>query len=99
MNLSFAALLVLLLNIPFGYWRAMEKKLSWQWFLTIHLPIPLVILIRFQFNLGFELYTYPIMLSAFFAGHFLGKILNKIFAKKITVSKNIFKDLYFLLNQ
>ena len=98
MNLGYAALLVFLLNIPFGYWRTMEKKLSWQWFLTIHIPIPFVILIRFMFNLGFELYTYPIMIFAFFGGHFFGKILSKLFAKKINVSKNIFKDLYFIIN-
>ena len=93
MNLVYAALLVFVLNIPFGYWRAMEKKFSWQWFVTIHAPIPLVVLLRYVFNLGFALYTYPIMVLAFFSGQFFGKILNKQFAKKIDVSKNVFRDL------
>jgi hypothetical protein len=97
MNLFYAAILVFLFNIPFGYWRAMEKKFSWQWFVSIHVPIPFVVLVRYQFNLGFALYTYPIMVLAFFSGQFLGKILNKQFSKKIDVSKNIFKDLVVLI--
>ena len=93
MNLLFAAILDFLLNIPFGYWRAKEKRFSWQWFASIHFPIPFIIIIRYQFNLGFALYTYPIMLATFFVGQYLGKVLNRKFAKEITTSKNIFADL------
>jgi len=96
MNLVYAALLVFVLNIPFGYWRVMEKKFSWQWFVTIHAPIPFVVLLRYAFNLGFALYTYPVMVLAFFSGQFFGKILNKKFAKEISVTKNIFKDISVL---
>lgn len=41
------------LNIPFGYWRSKAKKYSFQWFLFIHLPIPLVFLGRVLSHLGF----------------------------------------------
>lgn len=94
MNLLFAAILDFLLNIPFGYWRGMEKPFSWQWFASIHFPIPFVILIRYQFDLGFALYTYPIMLTTFLVGQYLGKVLNRRFSKKIAVSKVIFVDLW-----
>ena len=82
MNLVYALILVFLINIPFGYWRAIEKKFSWQWFASIHIPIPFVVLIRYQFDLGFALYTYPFMIAVFFGGQFFGKILNRIFAKR-----------------
>ena len=61
-----------LVNLPFGYWRASYKKLSFKWFLAIHLAIPFVIAIRFAFHLGFQLYTYPFLIAAFFFGQYLG---------------------------
>jgi hypothetical protein len=71
-SLLLATLSVFLVNLPFGYWRAPTKKLSFLWFLFIHLPIPLVILIRFFFELGFQFYTYPLLIAAFFSGQFIG---------------------------
>ena len=99
MNLFLAALLVSVLNIPFGYWRAKVEKFSWQWFVAIHVPIPFVVLIRFGFNLGFQLYTYPVMIVAFFGGQFFGKKLNNIFNKKIITGKNIIKDIFLYLKE
>ena len=81
MALTLATLSVFLVNLPFGYWRAPVKKFSWQWFLFIHLPIPLVVLLRFYFELGFQFYTYPFLVGAFFLGQFLGGKLYKQFRK------------------
>ena len=82
------------LNIPFGYWRASEKNFSLNWFLSIHLPIPFIILLRIYSNIGFALYTYPILVFSFFAGQFLGKLLYKRRVKKaLPVSKCICADL------
>ena len=36
------------LNIPFGYYRAGVRRLSWQWFLAIHLPVPLLFVMRVE---------------------------------------------------
>jgi len=77
MILLLAALFDLLLNIPFGYWRANTKKFSVSWFLSIHLPIPFIILIRIYSGIGFEFITYPIMVSAFLIGQHLGYKLHK----------------------
>jgi len=72
MNLLFAVVFIFILNIPFGYWRANVKKFSLQWALAIHIPVPFVVAIRVYSNIGFELYTYPILIAAFFTGQFLG---------------------------
>jgi hypothetical protein len=43
--------------------------------LVIHLPVPFIITARIYSNIGFELYTYPILVGAFFLGQLLGKYL------------------------
>lgn len=75
MNLILVTIFVFLFNLPFGYWRANVKKFSLQWILAIHLPVPFIIAARIYFNLGFELYTYPILVGSFFLGQYLGKYL------------------------
>ncbi|MCD6597135.1 MAG: hypothetical protein J7L04_05575 [Bacteroidales bacterium] len=77
MNLLYAALCTFLVNLPFGYWRWSLRELSVKWFLAIHLPIPLVIAFRFIFNLGFALYTYPVMIASYFLGQWLGGYFRK----------------------
>ncbi len=72
-RIAIVAILVFLLNIPFGIWRGRLKKLTFKWFLAIHLPIPAVVALRYWFDLGFAWYTYPFLLVAFFLGQLLGK--------------------------
>jgi hypothetical protein len=77
MNIILVALLILILNLPFGYWRTNVKKFSLQWILAIHLPVPIVIAIRILSGLGFQLYTYPILIGSFFLGQYAGSYLFK----------------------
>ena len=78
MKLFIISIIVLLFNIPFGYWRAGVKKFSLQWILAIHLPVPFVIFLRLYSDIGFALYTYPVLVAAFFLGQLAGaKIYNK----------------------
>jgi len=72
MKVLIVAVIVLVFNIPFGYWRGNVKKFSLQWALAIHLPIPFIILLRIYSDIGFQLYTYPILVGAFFIGQLLG---------------------------
>lgn len=72
MNLLIVTIFVVLLNLPFGYWRANVKKYGLQWVLAIHIPVPFVVVARIFSNIGFELYTYPILVGAFFLGQSLG---------------------------
>jgi hypothetical protein len=71
-NLAIVTVITFIVNMPFGYWRASVKKFSLQWFLAVHLPIPLIVFLRFYFELGFQLYTYPFLVGAFFTGQFAG---------------------------
>ena len=72
MGLWKVALLVFLINLPFGYWRASSKKFSWQWVLAVHLPVPLVIALRIYSGLGWKLISFPVLVGAFFLGQFVG---------------------------
>jgi hypothetical protein len=66
------ALLILLINLPFGYWRAGVPRLSPAWFLAIHLPVILAIGIRILLGMGFRLVTLPLYVAAFAGGQWLG---------------------------
>jgi len=93
MHLLIAALIVFLMNIPFGYWREHVPRLSARWFLAIHIPIPAVVAVRFIEHLGFQLYTYPAMVAAFFSGQYFGGWLYKHYAGRYLLSGNFFKDM------
>ena len=88
MNLQSVALMVFVINLPFGYLRAKNKKFSKKWFIWIHLPVPLVIALRLLSGLGFQLYTFPVMIIAYFTGQFIGGKFVPAF------SKNIKKDVH-----
>lgn len=66
------AALVLLLNLPFGFWRAGVKKFSASWFLAVHAPVPVVFGLRVLSGTGWQLAAVPVLISAFFIGQFLG---------------------------
>jgi hypothetical protein len=76
MNLLIIAIIVFLLNIPFGFWRAHVKKFSLQWILAIHLPVPIVVALRIYSDLGWHWTTFPVLIGAFFLGQFAGAKLG-----------------------
>ena len=57
-------------NLPFGGWRTFQRRLSWQWFLAIHLPIPLIFLLRR--SAGYSVWFIPWLLLAAVCGQFIG---------------------------
>lgn len=71
-NLVVVALMVGLINIPFGYWRDSVRRFSISWFLAIHVPVPMVIGLRLAFDLGWEFSTFPVLIGAYLMGQFLG---------------------------
>ena len=75
MRLGIISALVLLLNLPFGCWRARQRKFSLQWFLAIHLPVPLVIAMRIFGGIGWHIVTYPVLVGSYFAGQLIGSRL------------------------
>lgn len=72
-----AAALILLVNLPFGFWRAGLRKLSAPWFVSVHAPVPLAIGIRFALGLGFHWSALPVFVAAFLGGQWLGGRLRR----------------------
>ena len=68
---------VLLLNIPFGFWRAGVRKFSLPWFLAVHGPVPIVVAMRLFFHVGFGLTTFPVLVGMYFSGQYVGGLLKK----------------------
>ena len=77
MNIWSVAALVVILNLPFGYWRTSAEKFSRPWFLAVHIPVPFVIALRISSGLGFQLATFPIMIAAFFGGQYIGGMIHR----------------------
>jgi len=71
------AIAVLLLNLPFGFWRAGVRKFSLAWFVAVHAPVPLIVALRLLSGLGFRWTTFPVMVTGYFAGQFLGGRLRR----------------------
>lgn len=84
MNLFTVAFTVLVLNLPFGFWRAGVKKFALPWFLAVHVPVPLVIALRLMSGIGWQIMTFPVLVGAFFLGQFLGGKLRLWWGKKTT---------------
>jgi hypothetical protein len=70
-------LTVIIINIPFGYWRANVRRFSLQWFLAVHIPVVFVIALRLASHLGFTWYSYVVLVTAFFLGQQFGSLINK----------------------
>lgn len=69
--------LTFFLNLPFGWWREGTRKFSPAWFLAIHLPVPVVILIRQAFGVRLGWGTLPFLLAAYFTGQYAGSRLRR----------------------
>ncbi len=70
------ATLVLLANLPFGYWRARCRKFSFAWFAAIHVPVLLAIALRLWLGIAFCFSTLPLFMLAFIGGQFLGGLIR-----------------------
>ncbi len=64
----------LVLNLPFGYLRAGSKKLSFKWFLYIHIPIPFLFLLRTYAGVTYK--YIPVLAIGAILGQFIGGRLN-----------------------
>lgn len=69
------AVAVFVINLPFGSYRNTTRKFSPAWFLAIHLPIPLVIVLRLLIFPG-QLWVIFISLAADIAGQIIGGRFN-----------------------
>jgi len=72
LRLAEVAVAVLVINLPFGFWRAGVGRLSLPWFLAVHAPVPLVVGLRLVSGVGWQLFSVPVLASAFLVGQLLG---------------------------
>lgn len=64
------ALLAVALNVPFGAYRSTVRRFSLPWFLAIHLPIPLILLLRLASGHSYR--VIPLLVVAAVVGQLLG---------------------------
>lgn len=83
MTLLLVVVLIFLLNLFFGYWRANTSRFSPQWLLAIHIPVPLAIVIRLGF-LDWSWATLPVFVAAFFGGQYAGGKLRGFLVGRVT---------------
>ena len=65
----------LIMNVPLGYLRQGTRRLSFMWFLYIHLSIPFIILIRLGLEISY--WFIPFSVGSAVAGQILGARLRK----------------------
>lgn len=70
-NIVLFVLLAVAINLPFGSYRTITRKFSLAWWLAIHLPIPLILVVRI-FIFGLPVWTIPISLASAVAGQIWG---------------------------
>ena len=58
------------INLPFGAWRTTTRKFSVWWFLSIHLPIPAIFVIRPAAGFGWD--YVPVMVACAATGQLAG---------------------------
>ena len=73
----YLSIIIFLLNIPFGYWREGCKKFSLNWFLAVHLPVPIIVAMRLLLGIKLTLPIFLLFVASFFSGQLLGAIFRK----------------------
>jgi hypothetical protein len=91
MNILTAFAFTYFVNIPFGYWRQGCRKFSKEWFISIHLPVPIIVFVRL---LSASPLSYiPLFFMMFFAGQYSGGFISrKIRCHIRNTTKCIFLD-------
>lgn len=78
-QVTFLALSVFLLNMPFGAWRVRTRFGSLRWLLSVHIPIPFLFLLRRSLGLS----TWTIVFSV------IGAVLGQYLGGRIFPSESI----------
>ncbi len=67
-------IITLIINLPFGYLRSKVRKFSLWWFLYIHVPIPLIFILRKLVGLGYK--AVPVIIVGAVVGQMIGGRIN-----------------------
>jgi hypothetical protein len=71
---------VVIITLPFGFYRAYTRRMSLRWFLAIHVPVVLVFLARVEAGLGW--WFIPFTCAAFAAAQILGARAGRWWIKR-----------------
>jgi len=74
--LALVAVSTVVINVPFGYWRAGVKKFSPSWYIAVHAAVPIVITMRLLAGIHWRVTTIGFLVSCYFLGQFLGTRLR-----------------------
>ncbi|MGB5623069.1 MAG: hypothetical protein WBN65_11300 [Gammaproteobacteria bacterium] len=77
--LEFLVLLlaIVLVNLPFGYWREGVKKFSPAWFVAVHAAVPVIVVMRMALDIEWRLVNLPFMVAAYFVGQTIGARMRR----------------------
>lgn len=78
---------VVIVTLPFGFYRAYTRKLSLRWFLAIHIPVILVFLARFESHLSYAFI--PVTFVAFAASQILGARIGRWWMRRRPMARAI----------
>lgn len=67
--------LAFIVSVPCGYIRQNYAKYSFMWFLMIHIPIPLIVLMRIE--AGMDWHMIPLTLGGSVVGQLVGGSANR----------------------
>jgi hypothetical protein len=71
---------VVIITLPFGFYRAYTRRMSLRWFLAIHVPVVLVFLVRVEAGLSW--WFIPFSCVAFAAAQILGARAGRWWMKR-----------------
>ena len=63
-----------LINLPFGYFRAGYQRYSWQWMLAVHAPVPILIILRLIGHKGWV--VVPLLIACAVVGQLAGGLIR-----------------------
>ncbi len=75
MSINELMLLVFLINLPFGYLRSRASRFSKKWMMAVHVPVPLVFMLRIFSGLNWT--VIPMLVLSDVAGQIAGGKLRK----------------------
>ena len=68
---------IFILNVPFGYWRANVKGRTFQWLLSIHLPVLLIAGLRIYEGVTLDLTNFLVLVGVFSLGQYAGSLIHQ----------------------
>ena len=80
LKVAVVLVIVLVVTLPFGFYRAYTRKLSVRWFAAIHVPVVFVFLARFLAHVPY--YYIPATCTAFAIAQFGGARIGSWWIKR-----------------